>query len=167
MPTRSLKLAIQALRPLRSRSAPVWQIRTDRGRWGASVPTLSLSSKAQTATGLCEGPAISGLPPELGGVPELSRDNKMDGFWREKNGIAPTLTRLVRIGDCTDPLNERRSAGMANFDDPLRWEDEESYWRTNWRTRPYASSGSSNYDYYQPGYRYGFDAAGRYRDKNW
>jgi len=56
---------------------------------------------------------------------------------------------------------------MADFDDRLRWEDEESYWRTNWRSRPYASSGSYNYDYYQPGYRYGFDAAGRHRDKNW
>ena len=56
---------------------------------------------------------------------------------------------------------------MADFDDRLKWEDEESYWRTNWRSRPYASSGSNSYDYYQPGYRYGFDAAKRYRDKNW
>src|SRR5829696_6365763 len=66
MPARSLKLAIQALRPLRSRSAPLWQIRTDRGRWGASVPTVSLSSKLRTASGLREGPAFSGLPRELG-----------------------------------------------------------------------------------------------------
>ena len=56
---------------------------------------------------------------------------------------------------------------MAEFQDRLRWEDEESYWRTNWRTRPYASSGAADYDAYQPGYRYGFESAQRYADREW
>ena len=56
---------------------------------------------------------------------------------------------------------------MADFRDRLKWEDEESYWQTNWRTRPYASSGAADYDAYGPGYRYGFDAANRYFDREW
>ena len=47
------------------------------------------------------------------------------------------------------------------------WNDEDSYWRTNYRSRPYASSASSEYDVYQPGYRYGFDAAHQYEGRNW
>ena len=31
------------------------------------------------------------------------------------------------------------------------------YWRMSYRTRPYA--GSNDYSYYQPGYRYGYEAA--------
>jgi hypothetical protein len=56
---------------------------------------------------------------------------------------------------------------MADFQDRLKWEDEESYWRTNWRTRPYASSGSADYNVYQPGYRYGYESANRYSDREW
>ena len=47
------------------------------------------------------------------------------------------------------------------------WTDEDTYWRTNYRTRPYASSASRDYDYYQPGYRYGFEAANRYNGRSW
>jgi hypothetical protein len=45
------------------------------------------------------------------------------------------------------------------------WDDEDAYWRTNYRNRPYASSG--DYERFQPGYRFGFDAAGRYRGREW
>ena len=43
----------------------------------------------------------------------------------------------------------------------------DSYWRANYRRRPYASSADHEYDYYQPGYRYGYDAASRYQNRNW
>ena len=56
---------------------------------------------------------------------------------------------------------------MAEMHDRLSWTDEDSYWRDNYRTRPYASSAQRDYDYYQPGYRYGYEAANRYRDRNW
>ena len=49
----------------------------------------------------------------------------------------------------------------------LKWEDEDEYWRTNYRSRPYVSSGSSDYNMYQPGYRYGFESAERYRGRKW
>ena len=47
------------------------------------------------------------------------------------------------------------------------WIDEDTYWRANYRTRPYASSAGRDYDYYQPGYRYGYEAANRYPNRNW
>ena len=56
---------------------------------------------------------------------------------------------------------------MADRNDKLRWEDEDSYWRTNYRTRPYASSGSQDYEYYRPGYRYGYESANRYQGRDW
>lgn len=56
---------------------------------------------------------------------------------------------------------------MATDNDRFRWEDEDTYWRTNYRNRPYASSGSNDYEYYQPGYRYGYESATRYQGKNW
>jgi hypothetical protein len=47
------------------------------------------------------------------------------------------------------------------------WEAEDEYWRRNYETRPYASSGTFDYDYYRPGYRYGYEAAHRYSDHQW
>ena len=56
---------------------------------------------------------------------------------------------------------------MADTDNQLGWDDEDTYWRTNYRNRPYASSAGRDYDYYQPGYRYGYDAASRYQNRSW
>ena len=56
---------------------------------------------------------------------------------------------------------------MADQNDRLQWEEEDEYWQTNYRSRPYASSEGRQYDYYQPGYRYGYEAANRYRDREW
>jgi len=50
---------------------------------------------------------------------------------------------------------------------PQDWANEETYWRTNYRNRPYASSGSYDFDYYRPGYRYGFESAHRYKGRTW
>jgi hypothetical protein len=56
---------------------------------------------------------------------------------------------------------------MADRIDPIDWNTEDSYWRTNYSTRPYATDGNYPYDYYQPGYRYGFESAHRYPDRTW
>jgi len=45
------------------------------------------------------------------------------------------------------------------------WKSEDDYWRTNYRTRPYA--GSADYTALQPGYRYGYDAATKYEGRDW
>ena len=55
---------------------------------------------------------------------------------------------------------------MADRFDPLAWDDEDTYWRSNYSTRPYATS-TQNYDYYRPGYRFGYDAANRYQGRQW
>jgi hypothetical protein len=56
---------------------------------------------------------------------------------------------------------------MKNQNERLNWSDEDTYWRTNFRTRPYASSTEYDYDYFQPGFRYGYDSAYRYSDREW
>jgi hypothetical protein len=55
---------------------------------------------------------------------------------------------------------------MVDTNNPLGWGDEDAYWRANYRTRPYAGA-ERGYDYYEPAYRYGYDAANRYGDRNW
>ena len=49
---------------------------------------------------------------------------------------------------------------------PHTWQDEDTYWQSNYKTRPY-SSNSANYDQWRGGYRYGYEAANRYSGKNW
>lgn len=51
--------------------------------------------------------------------------------------------------------------------DRFTWDDEDQYWRTNYRSRPYFSTRGGDYDFYQPGYRYGYEAANRYQGRDW
>ncbi len=52
--------------------------------------------------------------------------------------------------------------GMSSGD----WSTEDRYWRENYVSRPYAHA-DRGYDTYQPGYRYGFESANRYRGRQW
>lgn len=45
------------------------------------------------------------------------------------------------------------------------WSSEDSYWRNNWSSRPYASG--RTYDDLSPAYRYGYDSANQYRGRSW
>ena len=45
------------------------------------------------------------------------------------------------------------------------WDDEDRYWRENYRTRPYASN--ADYDTFAPGYRYGWESGRKYRGRAW
>jgi hypothetical protein len=54
-----------------------------------------------------------------------------------------------------------------HHDKHLVWDEEDTYWRTNYHGRPYASSAGRDYDFYRPAYRYGFDAANRYQGRSW
>ena len=56
---------------------------------------------------------------------------------------------------------------MAEMRDRSSWDDEDIYWRSNYRARPYASDAGRDYDYYRPGYRYGYEAANRYQNRTW
>jgi hypothetical protein len=55
------------------------------------------------------------------------------------------------------------TAGTTGIGD---WTTEEKYWRDNFPSRPYAR-GDRSFDYYRPGYRYGFESAQRFRGKAW
>ena len=45
------------------------------------------------------------------------------------------------------------------------WSNEDTYWRNNYSSRPYASG--RTYDDLSPAYRYGYDSANQYRGRSW
>ena len=46
------------------------------------------------------------------------------------------------------------------------WTSDRDFWRQGFSNRPYASA-DRGFDYYEPGYRFGYDAVNRYRGRNW
>ena len=56
--------------------------------------------------------------------------------------------------------------GFGATDRQLDWTAEETYWRNNWNNRPYAKA-DRGFDYYLPGYRYGFESANRFQGRQW
>ena len=44
------------------------------------------------------------------------------------------------------------------------WNLDQSWWRENFRDRPYVTA-DRDFDYYEPGYRFGYESANRYRGK--
>jgi len=52
------------------------------------------------------------------------------------------------------------------MDTPRGWQDEDAYWQTSYRTRPYTSS-SPDYSVWRGGYRYGYEAAKQYEGRPW
>ena len=55
---------------------------------------------------------------------------------------------------------------MRDPDKGLNWQDEELYWRDNYRTRPYAAI-TPDYNIWRGAYRYGFEAARQYEGRPW
>jgi hypothetical protein len=52
-------------------------------------------------------------------------------------------------------------------DRPTRdWNEEDRFWRENYRSRPYASEGR-NYEELRPAYRFGTEAANRHQGQDW
>ena len=62
--------------------------------------------------------------------------------------------------DIVSPGTSTGGTGMGD------WVTEERYWRENWTSRPYAQA-DRGFEYYSPGYRYGFESANRHRGRNW
>lgn len=44
--------------------------------------------------------------------------------------------------------------------------EEDSYWRENYKSRPYADA-SKSYDDYRPAYQYGWESRGKYGNSRW
>jgi hypothetical protein len=73
------------------------------------------------------------------------------------------------MADLNDRATQRTNttagtaSGTAGIGD---WATEEGYWRDAFASRPYARA-DRGFDYYRPGFRYGFESAQRYRGKEW
>jgi hypothetical protein len=64
--------------------------------------------------------------------------------------------------------NEETAKPLGPHEDEIvdEWDAEDEYWRTHWQSRPSAAA-DRTYEFYQPGYRYGFESARRFRDRTW
>lgn len=58
------------------------------------------------------------------------------------------------------------NAGTTGSLHQIDWETEDTFWRGNYASRPYASADRS-YDHYRPAYQYGAEARARHGDRNW
>src|SRR5688572_29920780 len=59
-------------------------------------------------------------------------------------------------------MAERRPGSVLGRD----WTTEEDYWRTNYSARPYVGA-NRDFDYWRPGYRYGYESAAKYPGRKW
>ena len=63
--------------------------------------------------------------------------------------------------------NENLDAGTGSYVSAgSDWTEDENFWRTNYASRPYASS-DQDFEVYRSAYRYGHDAARQYRGRGW
>lgn len=46
------------------------------------------------------------------------------------------------------------------------WNSDESFWRENYRSRPYTDQGR-DFEHYRSGYKYSYDSAGRIGRRRW
>jgi hypothetical protein len=65
----------------------------------------------------------------------------------------------------TNPEIFGGAAGGPAFVTP-DWTPENAYWRAEFGARRYAQA-DRGYEYFEPGYRYGFESAHRYRGRQW
>jgi hypothetical protein len=77
---------------------------------------------------------------------------------------ARNLNLFREVAMAAGDMNPTQGFGATS--DQRTWNSEETYWRDNWRARPYAQA-DRGYDYYSPGYRYGFEVANKYRGRQW
>lgn len=48
----------------------------------------------------------------------------------------------------------------------LDWTTEEQYWRNTYTSRPYTTT-NRDFDYWRPGYQYGYESGMKYQGKKW
>jgi hypothetical protein len=84
------------------------------------------------------------------------------------SGSAFELMRAARQVRCNAVGGYKvKEVSMADRVTPTNWDAEDAYWKTNYKNRPYASTADREYEFYQPGYRYGVDSAARYEGRVW
>jgi hypothetical protein len=65
-----------------------------------------------------------------------------------------------------DPIASRGHPFGIDAAEGVNHTAEEAYWRENYSMRPYVSA-DLDYTFYQPAYRYGWEARGRYDGRTW
>jgi hypothetical protein len=96
---------------------------------------------------------------------DLGTDTPPSGVLRR--GRQPTKSGGIDMAEINRPgLFTGAGSGAGGSGLTRDWNTEESWWRDNWSSRRYAS-GDRGFDYYRPGYRYGFESANRYRGREW
>jgi hypothetical protein len=82
-------------------------------------------------------------------------------------GAATPNIRTVETAPGITGVNRDYTPGEPGTTHETRFtEEEDSYWREAYASRPYARSGST-YDEYRPAYQYGTDAVHRYQGRRW
>ena len=83
-------------------------------------------------------------------------------------GAAAPESITINGADSMAGINDRNEQhlGSTTRGSTRDWTQERSWWQDNFRSRPYATA-DRGFDYYEPGYRYGTEAANRYRGRNW
>ncbi|MEO8195055.1 MAG: hypothetical protein ABI681_14475 [Gemmatimonadales bacterium] len=67
-----------------------------------------------------------------------------------------------------DDLQKRKESDLGTITGTFSgdWSRDQRWWRDNFRNRPYATA-DRRFEDYEPGYRFGYLAANRYRGCTW
>jgi hypothetical protein len=80
------------------------------------------------------------------------------------------VDQMPKPGENPNDVHRTHSASMTGVGDETRtargWEEEESWWRDNYAKRPYVTR-ERDFEYYRPGYRYGYESAQRFDKRSW
>jgi hypothetical protein len=87
-------------------------------------------------------------------------------FIGEGHEVCGSYRRLKQELAMRGDANPGQGFGATPQQRSNTWTEEETYWRDNWQSRPYVSA-DRGFDYYRPGYRYGFESANKYRGRQW
>jgi len=84
--------------------------------------------------------------------------------WDRIGSRSHSISSEDRTGGTSGSVGTSGNLGSATAGTGSRFDTgEDSYWRENFSSRPYAAGRS--YDDYRPAYQYGYDAANRYRGR--
>lgn len=70
------------------------------------------------------------------------------------------------MADFNDRPDLNSDISRSTFSGNRDWQNERQWWESNYHNRPYVRA-DRGFDYYEPGYRYGTDAAQQYSGRNW
>lgn len=65
-----------------------------------------------------------------------------------------------------DNLQKQTDTGIPSGTFSGDWTRDKSWWHDNFQDRPYVSA-DRKFEDYEPGYRFGYESANRYKGKNW